>query len=111
MGENFSNIKFKKHSLHEDGVHGIYKIDDDRYVSVCSGGGSYGKLEKIDYWIFLSNRQNEWFDNIKSTFEVAYVDNTTKELLTGPNGNIIEGEVTPQVVEDLIEKIKQDTKL
>ena len=108
MGDIFSKIKFKKHRLHEDGVHGFYHLNEDRYVSVCSGGGSYGKLEKVEYWILLSNRHGEWFDNMKSTFEVAYVDGKSGELMSGPNGDVVKSECTPQVVEEIIEKIKQD---
>lgn len=111
MGENFSNIKFKKHRQNENALHGIYEIDEDRYVSVCSGGESYGKLDKVEYWIMLSNRHGEWFNNIKSNFEVAYVDKKSGELLDNPNGQQVTGECTPKLVEEFIEKIKQSEGL
>jgi len=108
MGDIFDNIVFKQHRLHDDGVHGFYHLSDDRYVSVCSGGGSYGKLDKVDYWILVTNKHKGWSNNINSTFEVAYVDKLKGELLDGPNGETIKGECSVDYVEDFIKKIKQE---
>lgn len=107
MFEIFESIRFREHRLHEDGVHGIYEIDDKSYVSVCSGGGSYGKLNKIDYWILVKNKHKGWSNHLKSTFEVAYVDRESGELMNGENGNVVSSELSPKDVEEIIKKIKQ----
>lgn len=108
MGKNFGKIVFEKHRLHEDGVHGLYHIDEDRYVSVCTGGGSYGDMDKIDYWVLLTNKHDEWTNNLKSTFEVAFVNSKSGEIEDGPYGNQVEGKLTVELVEQFIEKVKQE---
>jgi hypothetical protein len=111
MGENFSKIKFKIHRLHEDGVHGFYELDKDHYLSVCSGGGSYGDLSKMDYWVLISNKHPQLLNKIESTFEVAVVNRKSNELMDGPNGDIVKGKCTLNDVEEIIKKVKQDMGL
>lgn len=102
MGEDFSRIEFEKHRLHEKrAVHGTYPINDTTYVSICSGEGSYGDLNKIEYHIFLSQQHGKWFNNIKSSFEIALV--TEGKI----NDEEILSNQTPTNVEEFIKKVKQ----
>ncbi len=105
MGENFTNIIFKKHRLNEKGLHGIYRIDDNQYVSICTGGDSYGKLYRVEYELFLAQLHGRWFKNIKSTFEVGLVTDDSHLQAS------ILSDLNQQDVEDYIKKIKQTYSL
>ena len=105
MGENFSRIKFTEHGIHKDGLHGIYEIDEKTYVSVCTGGGAYSTLNKVDYWVLLANRHGEWSNSIKSTFEVAVVDRLNEDIVLF-EGEPVYSELNVESVEEIIEKIK-----
>ena len=105
MGENFTNIVFNKHRLNEKGIHGIYELDDKNYISVCSGGDSYGDLYRVEYHVFLAQLHGKWFKNIKSTFEVALVIEREEESIID-DYDVMSG-LTQQDVEDFIKKVKQ----
>ena len=105
MGENFTDIVFKKHRLNEKGVHGIYTIDDKNYVSICTGGDSYGDLYRVEYELFLAQLHGRWFKNIKSTFEVALVGEYEEVSIANDYG--VKSGLSQQDVEEYIEKVKQ----
>lgn len=105
MGENFTDIVFEKHRLNEKGVHGIYTIDDKNYVSICTGGDSYGDLYRVEYELFLAQLHGRWFKNIKSTFEVALVSECDEESIVDDYG--VKSGLSQKDVEEYIEKVKQ----
>lgn len=104
---HFCELKFHKHdAFAERCVRGVYRINEYVYVSVVSGGTADGDLTKSDFHLLPTNNFDRFTHLINSTFEVAVVD----EKNAIPYGDYeIQGNLTIDLVESFIEKVKQET--
>lgn len=102
----FNNIKFEEHRLEGKGIHGIYPINENWYVSVCSGGGAYGDLNKYDRIALIDNDFSIWTNRIKSTFEVALCNKVQGDIEL-IDGEPIQTKLSVNDVELFIKKVKQ----
>ena len=106
MGDYFKKIEFKKHHLYDNSVRGVYPLSETLMVSICSGDKTYGKLDKVDYYILTSNKHSEVLHKIKSTFEVALINISNDEIELFESEEVL-GDLTINDVEDFIKKVKQ----
>lgn len=98
MGKYFNRIRFKEHRLHDNGIQGIYDVNEEFYVSICTGGGAYGWAVNYESYILRENRHSEWGDRFKTTFEVALCKRVGGDIV------LIDGEeITPKQTYDEVE--------